>query len=297
MSALAAQPTPFASVAVLGPGLLGGSIAKAVRERMPQCELRLWARRREPLEQARRLGITEHTCTDVQEAVLGAQLIILATPIGTFPALVQSMLPAVQPGALITDVGSVKGIVHESIGQPLAESGHFFIGSHPMAGAEKQGLEHARADLLQGATVALTNSQGTPHELVERLAAFWQALGCRTLEMTPARHDRAVARISHMPHVVAALCARSAACGSESPDDLRQLASTGFRDTTRVSSGNPAMWAEILLENATAVHEALEDCTADLQLLATLLKQQDKAGILAWLQQAKDARENVQRSV
>lgn len=296
MSEHAAQPTPFASVAVLGPGLLGGSIAKAVQELMPQCELRLWARRLEPLEQARRLGITRHTCTDVQEAVRGAQLIILATPIGTFPSLVQSMLAAVHPDALVTDVGSVKGIVHNTIGQLLAESGHFFIGSHPMAGAEKQGLEHARAELLQGATVALTNSQGAPPELVMRLAAFWQALGCCTLEMEPTRHDGAVARISHMPHVLAALCARNASCGGESPDDLHRLASTGFRDTTRVSSGNPSMWAEILLENADAVQEALADCAADLHRFAALLKAQDKAGILAWLQQAKDARESVQRN-
>lgn len=278
-------------VAVLGPGLLGGSIAKAVRERMPGCELRLWARRQEPLELAKSLGITDHICSDICEAVRGAQLIILATPVGVFPQMVQSMLPAIAPGAIITDVGSVKEIVHTGIGELLTRAGHCFIGSHPMAGAEKQGLEHARADLLVGAMVPLTNPHGAPAALVEKLSGFWQALGCRTCEMCPAEHDRAVARISHMPHVLAALCARHATGDNKS--HLRQLVSTGFRDTTRVSSGGATMWADILCGNAPAVREAIRDCIADLHALEGLLQQENKAGLSTWLEQAKETREDL----
>lgn len=289
-----AAPQPFASVAVLGPGLLGGSVAMAVRRHLPACRLSLWARRQQPLEQAAAMGLAQRTTTDVQEAVRDAELIILATPIGTFPQLVQSMLPALSPKALVTDVGSVKGSVHHTAGELLAASGHYFIGSHPMAGAEKQGLEHARAELLQGATVALTNAHGAPADLLERLTRFWQALGCTTHEMTAQGHDETVARISHVPHLLAALCARTAVQGDGAPSDLSRLASSGFRDTTRVSSGGPAMWADILCANAPAIRAALAQSLADLQQIDRLLEAQDEQAICSWLKQAKEARESVQ---
>lgn len=294
MSTASPQMLPFSGVAVLGPGLLGGSVAMAVRQCMPECKLSLWARRPQPLELAQQLGIATHTTLDAQEAVRGAQLVILATPIGTFPQLVQAILPALEPGALVTDVGSVKASVHDSAGQLLTEKGHFFIGSHPMAGAEKQGLEHARADLLRGAMVALTNPHGVPADKLARLADFWQKLGCRTHVMTPAGHDTTVAHISHVPHILAALCARSAVQGDAPAEDLRLLASTGFRDTTRVSSGSPTMWADILCANAPAIRAALAACISDLQAIENLLEQRDEQALTSWLKQAKDARESVQ---
>ena len=280
----------FRAIAVLGPGLLGGSIAMAVREYMPGCELRLWARREEPLALARRLGITQHTCRNICEAVRSASLIILATPIGSFEQLVQDMLPAISEGALVTDVGSVKEAVHAGAGHILTRAGHAFIGSHPMAGAEKQGLEHARANLIQGATVALTNPHGVPAEQLRRLADFWQTLGGRTCVLSPAEHDSAVACISHVPHILAALCSRQATTAGEIE---RQLVSTGFRDTTRVSSGAAAMWADILSSNAPAIRKALRSCISDLQALDTHLAHQAKPQLTAWLEEAKQARENV----
>ncbi len=286
---------PFQSIAICGPGLLGGSIALAVREQLPQCDLRLWARRPEPLTLAREMGITEHTYEDVQAAVHGAELVILATPIGTFEELARRMMPALAPGAIVTDIGSVKAYVHRTTGLVLTERGHTFIGSHPMAGAETQGLENARAAMLKGATVALTNPHGAAAEQVARLAAFWQALGCSTYEMTPINHDRTVARISHTPHILAALCANSAIKGDVPLADLQRLASSGFQDTTRVCSGGTGMWADILWENDVAVREVLAACRQYLQELITLLEQQDKAGLRQWLEQAKDARENIRR--
>lgn len=286
---------PFTAAAVLGPGLLGGSVALAVRQRMPGCHIRLWARRQAPLDAAMQMGISHLATTDIAEAVRGADLIVLATPIGAFPQLVSALLPALAPHALVTDVGSVKVAVHQTAGLAIARSGHFFIGSHPMAGAEKQGLEHARADLLQGATVALTNAHNAPAKLMARLRSFWQALGCRTCEMTPEAHDTAVARISHMPHVVAALCARAAVRSSDHAENLRLLAASGFRDTTRVSSGNPEMWADILRSNAPALCAALSDCISDLQEIKSLLEQQNEQAICSWLKQAKEARDSVQR--
>ncbi len=286
---------PFQTITICGPGLLGGSIALAVKEHMPQCQLRLWARRAQPLTLARELGITQHTFEDVQQAVSGAQLIILATPIGTFEELARSMMPALSPGAIITDIGSVKAYVHRTTGQLFTERGHLFIGSHPMAGAETQGLEHACATLLKDATVALTNPHGVADEHVARLSAFWQQLGCTTYALEPLNHDRAVARISHTPHILAGLCARSALQGNIPTADLQRLAASGFRDTTRVCAGGTSMWADILWENDVAIRDALAGCINDLQALIRMLEQQDKAGLRRWLEDARDARACIRR--
>lgn len=285
---------PFNTVSILGPGLLGGSIALAVRRAMPQCELRLWARREEPLQAAAKAGI-EHTYTNARKACEGADLIILATPIGAFEELARSILPAISKTAVVTDVGSVKAYVHRTTGSMLTDRGRQFIGSHPMAGTEKQGFENAFADLLKDATVVVTNPHGVAEEYEQRLEQFWQALSCKTYRMEPVNHDQTVARISHMPHIVAGLAARNATVGSIKTADLQRLASSGYRDTTRVSSGSATMWADILWENDVAVREILHRCVEDLHRLVNLLENQDKAGVQSWLEEAKDIRETVLR--
>lgn len=283
---------PFRTVTILGSGLLGGSVALAVRRAMPDCELRIWARRKETLKLAAELGI-EHTYEDERCACEGAELIILATPIGAFEELCRRVLPAISKDALVTDVGSVKAYVHRTTGALLTDRKRHFIGSHPMAGAEKQGLEHATPDLLKQATVVLTNPHQVPEALTERLRRFWEALSCRTYHMAPESHDRTVARISHMPHIVAGLAARNATAGNTAPEDLQRLASSGYRDTTRVSSGSASMWADILWENDVAVREILHRCVEDLHYLVNLLENQDKPGVQAWLEQAKNTRETI----
>lgn len=286
---------PFSTVAVFGPGLLGGSIAMAVHERMPDAELRLWARRKQPLEFAREQGITPHTGTNPVEIARGADLIILATPIGVFEDLVRRMLPGISKTAVVTDIGSVKSYVHRTTGELLADRRRIFIGSHPMAGTEKNGIESAFADLLQGATVALTNPHRAPEAEVNRLAAFWQMLGCSTYLMDPRNHDHTVARISHMPHIMAALTARCAASGTVPMQDLQRLSASGFRDTTRVCSGPVGMWADILWENDVAIRETLQDCVRDMHYLIDLLENQDKEGVRRWLEEGKAAREMIRK--
>ncbi len=286
-------PAPYQRIAIYGPGLLGGSIALAIRDFLPSCELRLWARREQPLERAKELGITTHTFQDPRQAAEGAELIILATPIGAFEELARRILPSISHSAIVTDVGSVKAYVHRTTGTLLTERGRLFIGSHPMAGAETQGLEHATPALLQQATVAITNPHHVAEEHVLRLERFWQTLGALTYRLTPENHDQAVARISHMPHIMAALCARNASTGGTPLADLQRLASTGFRDTTRVSSGAAGMWADILWENDVAIRATLHHCVQDLHDLIDLLENQDKAGVYNWLEQAKISRESI----
>lgn len=285
---------PLQKIAIFGPGLLGGSIAMAVHEHLPQAELRLWARREQPLEWAKAKGICQLVSTNAKEIARGAELIILATPIGVFEDLVRRILPAIDKEAIVTDIGSVKAYVHRTTGDFLQERQRVFIGSHPMAGAEKTGIENAFADLLKGATVALTNPHGAPQERVEQLAAFWQALGCSTYVMEPRIHDHTVARISHIQHILAALAARNGAVGAPMPD-LQRLAASGFRDTTRVAAGPAGMWADILWENDVAIRKVLSDCVEDLHYLIDLLENQDKEGVRQWLEMAREARATVRQ--
>ncbi|MGC4016095.1 MAG: prephenate dehydrogenase/arogenate dehydrogenase family protein [Luteolibacter sp.] len=194
----------FKKVAVLGGGLLGGSLALALVNKHPSTTVSLWARREETSSRAKAMGIPGAT-SDLREAVAGAELVVLAVPVGAMPALVQAALEAGLPtGALVTDVGSVKGIVHSTLPAVLATHGIVFIGSHPMAGSEHGGIEAAKATLFESAACILTDDQHAPAALRTSLETFWQAVGCRTAWMISAIHDELVARISHLPHVLAA---------------------------------------------------------------------------------------------
>ncbi len=286
------RPLPFRSVAILGPGLLGGSLALAVRRYLPEVQIRLWARRQATLDEASAMGITPHLFTDIEEAVAEAELVVMATPIGCFEDLARKILPVLKGGTVVTDVGSVKAYVHRRAGAVLQSSGAVFIGSHPMAGSEKQGLSASREDLFVRASIVLTNDQNAPCADISRLASFWRALGGICHEMTAISHDRTVARISHVPHALAALCARNAAVGGDM-SGMQKLASTGFRDTTRVCSGSPTMWADILWENDVAVRQTLGNCIEDLEELIKLLENQNKEGIEQWLSQARFSREQI----
>lgn len=285
---------PLQTIAIFGPGLLGGSIAMAVHRHLPQAELRLWARREQPLEWAKEKGICSVTGTNAKEIARGADLIILATPIGVFEDLVRRILPAIGKDTIVTDIGSVKAYVHRTTGDFLHERKRLFIGSHPMAGTEKTGIENAFPDLLKGATVALTNPHGAPADKVAQLSAFWQSLGCSTYEMEPVIHDHTVARISHIQHILAALAARNGAVGAPMAD-LQRLAASGFRDTTRVAAGPAGMWADILWENDVAIRKVLADCVDDLHHLIDLLEDQDKEGVRQWLETAREARATVRQ--
>ncbi|MFI3243885.1 MAG: prephenate dehydrogenase/arogenate dehydrogenase family protein [Akkermansia sp.] len=284
---------PFHHVAILGPGLLGGSVAHSLRQAAPKCEIRLWARREQPLELARELKLADICSTELEPVVKGADLVILATPICAFQPLSEGMIPFLNRQAIVTDVGSVKHYVHRTTGQYLADHNRIFIGSHPMAGAEKQGLEYANAQLLTGATVAICNEQDVADEYLCKLESFWQQLGGITHRMGAKHHDQSVARISHLPHVLAALCARGAEDKKIPMDDLQALSASGFRDTTRVATGSPSMWADILWENDVAVRDALHFCLKDLQHLIEMLEGQDKTATEAWLAEAKATRERI----
>ncbi|MDP3849442.1 MAG: prephenate dehydrogenase/arogenate dehydrogenase family protein [Luteolibacter sp.] len=275
----------FPNITILGGGLLGGSLAMALAG--TDHRLRLWARREETVRAARDLGISGAT-DDLANAVHGASLLILSVPVGAMPSLVRQALEAGLPaGCLITDVGSVKRTPHQTIPPLLAGRGVHFIGSHPMAGSERNGLEAASADLFFKSACLLTNDEQAPAVSAEALERFWQSVGCRTSWMSAADHDALVARISHLPHIVAASAARVCL---ENPDEGR-FGGGGLRDTTRVAAGNPEMWAEILSENREALLPPLRAILADLQDIIGHLERGDQQGACEWLEAAKHRRD------
>ncbi len=277
----------FPNITILGGGLLGGSLAMKLVQ--TGHHVRLWARREETVDAALESGIQCAT-NDLAAAARSTDLVVLAVPVGSMPTLVSRALQAGLPaGCLITDVGSVKRAPHDTIPPLLAGSGMDFIGSHPMAGSEQNGLAAASPDLFENAACLLTNDEQVAAGRAAALERFWQGVGCRTTWMSAAAHDELVARISHLPHIVAASAARICL---KHPGDGR-FGGGGLRDTTRVASGNAEMWAEILTENRQALLEPLRETIADLSEILAMLESGDQEQTRKWLAAAKHQRDTL----
>ncbi len=278
----------FGTVAILGPGLIGGSLALALAERGLAKRLMIYARSPHALGEIRTAGVDAELTGNPSEAVSEADVVILCVPIEAMAGLVHEFRDALKPAALVTDVGSVKGSVVRDI-EPLLENRALWIGSHPMAGSERAGFAAARADLFEGATVILTPTKQTSRDAQRRAEKFWKALGSNLAVLSPEKHDQTVAAISHIPHLVAAALVNHAVIFG----DL-DLAAGGFRDTTRVASGSPELWAEIFLANSEATSFQVNRLIAQLMALETVLKNPDKAAakslLFATLKAAHDAR-------
>lgn len=277
----------FHKISILGGGLLGGSAALALREMV---NVRLWIRRPEVVNAARLSGL-DFATGDLAEAVAEADLLILAVPVGAMPALLSAAITAgLPPRCLVTDVGSVKVAPHRDLAPILAASGHPFIGSHPMAGSERNGLAASRADLFQNAACLLTNDSGAAPPLCTALENFWKSIGCRTQWLGAAEHDRLVARISHLPHVTAAATAFGALSADASSG---HFSGGGLRDTTRVAGGNPDMWAEILLENRVEVARSIRETIAKLNEFLVALDGANPQELHSLLDEAKALRDTL----
>jgi prephenate dehydrogenase len=278
----------FGTVAILGPGLIGGSLALALAERGLAERLIIYARSAHALDAIRVAGIDAELIGNPSEAVREADVVILCVPIEAMPALVSEFRDALKPTALVTDVGSVKGSVDREIA-PLLEGRALWIGSHPMAGSEQGGFVAARADLFQGASIIITPAQRTPPEAERRAETFWAALGGNVLKFDPAWHDVVVAQVSHIPHLVAAALVNNVL------DGAMAAAGSGLRDTTRIASGSPALWTEIISANREAIRGALVPFILELQGMQDALKDNDKTRLRDVLQHAHDLRSKLIR--
>jgi prephenate dehydrogenase len=254
-------------IAILGPGLLGGSLALALKARAG-AQVAIWARREEALAAVRTQGCADHVSTDLAKIVAGADAVVLATPIGVMPDMAKLIAPHLIEGALVTDVGSVKTPVCAQLGEIFAGGPGRFVGSHPMAGSEQAGFEAARGDLFDGAVCIVTPDAQTASAAVKQATTLWEAVGGQVRLLPPDEHDAIVATISHLPHLLAAVLVNVV---SETQPAAFDFCGPGFRDTTRIASGPPQMWTEILGQNRVAVADALDALIENLRAASKLL--------------------------
>jgi prephenate dehydrogenase len=276
----------FSKLLILGPGLLGGSLGLAAKERRLAGHVSLWGRREQPLQEALSLGAADTIHTNLREAASNADIVVFATPTRTFPQLAQELVGNLPKDATVTDVGSIKAAVCHEMEKFFPGR---FIGAHPMAGAEKSGISYARADLFTNAACIITPLETTLPKAIDSACTLWTGLGCRIHRMPALEHDQAVARLSHLPHLIAAALVNSAL--AEIPEAWMEIVGPGFRDTTRVASGPPSMWAEILIDNRAAVASALAGFLCELEKISAALRADDTGPIKKLLTSAKDLRD------
>lgn len=257
-------PPRFQRLLIYGVGLLGGSLGMAVRRRAMANRIIGLGRSMERLERARHLGAIDECHTHPEAALDGADAVILALP----PRQIRDRLPdlgkLIAPGALVTDVGSVKSRIVARAEETLPPE-LLFIGSHPMAGSEKSGAEHARSDFFENYPCILTPTERTRPEALELARRFWAALGARVIELDPQRHDQLLAGISHLPHLLAAALTQSLKDDMAPLEELAALSGAGLRDMTRIAAADTETWKQIFSENAPAVLARLDVLEAALQ--------------------------------
>ena len=280
----------FRKITIVGVGLLGGSIGLAARERRLAKEVAGFVRRTASLRDCEKAGAVDYATTDLLAAVSGADFIILCTPLAQMQDRLIEMLPALKRGALVTDVGSVKGGLVRELERSAAKSGAHFVGSHPMAGAEKTGVGAARADLFENAICLVTPTRRSSEAAVRKVARFWKSLGGRPLRLPPGQHDLLVSRTSHLPHVVAATLTNLVLDPSQ-PGNQAALCANGFRDTTRIASGSPEMWRDIAMFNRTNLLKSVAAFAAALAEFQLALKRSNPDAVEAFFAKAKQRRD------
>lgn len=270
-------------IAVLGAGLLGASIMQAAKARGVASQCVAWSRSAETRDFCRQTSYCDAVFETPQEAVAGADIVVACVPVDKIVPLLETCVPAIKQGALITDVGSVKAAICAEADRVLPPE-LCFVGSHPMAGSELNGIAAARSDLLDGHLCFVADDERSRRTGAgTRACAFWEKLGMRTRLVCPKEHDAIVAHVSHLPHSVAV--ALSAALASK-PLEWRECGAGGLRDTTRVSAGNPKVWRSILEENRSEILPALELFLARIETLRNALRDENSEQLLEILSAA-----------
>jgi len=274
---------------ILGPGLLGGSIGMAARHRKVAQRVAIWARRPDAADEAFKLGAADDAGTDLRRAVVDAELVVLATPIGAMRSLAEQIKSFLPENCIVTDVGSVKYPIVNALSDALHGRARF-VGSHPMAGSEQSGIEAARRELFDGTVCIVTPREDTDKDALQKVFEFWKAIGCGVRTLPPQEHDAIVARISHLPHMVAAAVVNVVCSDGSHP---LNFVGPGFKDFSRIASGPPDMWTEIALENRQEIGRGLDHLIEELGKLRTALENADAIELRAMLKRAKHFRDEL----
>ncbi len=276
----------FQQISILGPGLLGASLALAMKERGLCQRVHSWSRRAETRLQAMQADWCDAVFDQACTACEASDLVVVCTPVETIIPLIEQVTPSLSPEALVTDVGSIKGLICREA-QSLEVN---FIGSHPMAGSERTGMAHANHNLFDGAACFITPLDGDSNAEIAQLQQLWQAVGMRVVSTTPEKHDEIVAHISHLPHLLASsLCAHLARMDA----NWKSLAGGGLRDTTRVAAGDPTLWKQILEQNREEVLRAIDGFENELQALKGALLDKNTPELNSRLERGKQFRDSL----
>lgn len=262
----------FERLTLLGLGLIGSSVARAVKRHGLAGEIVGHARSESTRARSMELGFVDRVEADPVEAVRGADLVMICTPLGTYTSLAQAMLPGLREGAIVTDVGSVKTCVLRDL-QPILPPTVHFVPGHPIAGTEHSGPDAGFAELFEGRFCILTPPEGTDATAVDRLVALWQAIGSTVEVMSAEHHDRVLAVTSHLPHLIAYTIVGTATDLEEHlKSEVIRFSASGFRDFTRIAASDPVMWRDIFLNNKEAVLEVIQRFNEDLTALQRAIR-------------------------
>ncbi|MFM8717041.1 MAG: prephenate dehydrogenase [Spartobacteria bacterium] len=271
-------------VTILGPGLIGGSLAMALRRGGRFQDVSIWARREEAALEAASLLPGCHVSHDLATAVAESDIAVLCLSPHAIEAIGPELVKHLPRHAIVTDAGSVKGKIVTRLEEVF---GGRFIGAHPMAGSEQSGIRAARENLYDGAVCILTPTAHTDPAARDLAAELWTTAGCALQEMSPEAHDRAMARISHLPHAAAAALVHAALGANPS---LARLAGGGYRDSTRIAGGPEGLWAEIFLDNSAEVLNGIHDLQTALETLKLGLESGNRSAVEAFLADARTLR-------
>jgi cyclohexadieny/prephenate dehydrogenase len=278
-------------ITILAPGLLGATVAMAVKERQLTKRISVWARRAETRTQCSHLPWCDQVFEHAQEAVASADLVVVCSPVQTIPALVSRIAPHLKPGGIVTDVGSTKNQICKHCHDVMPPENQF-IGAHPIAGSEKTGHEHADPNLLKNKACLVTPLPETNPESIQKIVEFWTRIGMNVSILSPQEHDKIVACISHLPHLLATCLCNALARKDET---WKQYAGTGLLDTTRIAAGSPDMWKGIIKHNREEILYAIGDLENELQRLKTAICKEQFSNILHILHSGKNYRDKLQK--
>jgi prephenate dehydrogenase len=268
------------SLAIVGLGLMGGSLGLAAKARGAARRVVGYARRDETRQEALALGVADAVFDSPGEAVAGADLVVICTPVLTMPELAADLTPHLSAGCVVTDVGSTKAFLADEMERALSDCPAVFVGSHPMAGSEKAGLGAAREALYEKSRVIVTQADGTDADATRRVTAFWEQLGAYVSVLSPQAHDAMIARTSHLPHLLAAALVATV---DRDGQDVAPFCGPGFRDTTRVAEGSEQVWHDIVKTNLGPIRQEIDQFYDVLDGLKSMLDQGDLDGVRSFL--------------
>ncbi len=283
-----AETNLFKRTTIVGPGLLGASIAMGLRDKNVSGEIWAWLRDEKKADACGKSYWCDRALLDLKEAVIGSDLILLCTPVESILGQLDLISQWAGEGCLVTDVGSLKWEICEKAGKVFEKKPSFFIGSHPMAGSEKAGMEFASAKLLAQKHCIVTPNQNTKKDDIIKISTLWKRLGMEVSSMGMEEHDEVMSWISHLPHLAASSLIN--AIISRNPKGIRYCGN-GLRDTTRIAAGNPQMWMQILLANKENLQQGIDDFIKSLEEFKEALSNGDRVNLLKLLQSAKYSRD------